>query len=362
MLRLLLGSPLVHDLLLLLVIVPTAFLVPCPTSSRGISHFTDKLVSITRLLLLHITHSPVIATIASYLTHRRIHRLPCYLTSILGPLHPIGLLTACVSCARAVPVDVTEALTLPLQISLLTLVRIVVVFRRCVWLHTVGHVRLTARLLAPWHHLACIELIKSPILLLRLLLLRQVVATIVARLLEQLWRLLRRLLMLRLLAIGAAHVLRRCRLAGHVRWLGLLALVRSSSRLLLLVHLLLENHLLSFIVSTLLTHRWNTLSTTELWMPPSSHLHLIISIHLLLVLLRVHIRIMLLLLLLLLLFLLMCLLLGDLLLLLLMLWELNVDELLDVAGLRLLLLLHAMRCLLLLLLLMLLLGCLVLLL
>ena len=86
-----------------------------------------------------------------------------------------------------------------------------------------GHVRLTARLLAPWHHLACIELIESPILLLRLLLLGQVVATIVARLLEQLWRLLRRLLMLRLLAIGTAHVLRRRRFASHVTWLGLLA-------------------------------------------------------------------------------------------------------------------------------------------
>ena len=216
----------VHDLLLL-VVVPAAFLVPSSTSAGSISHFTDKLVSITSLLLLHIAHGSIVATIASYLAHRSIHGLPCYLTSILCPLHAIGLLTACVSSARAVPVDVTEALTLPLQVALLALVRIVVVFRCCVWLHTVGHVRLTARLLAPWHHLGCIELIKSPILLLRLLLLRQVVTTIVARLLEQLWRLLRRLLMLRLLAIGAAHVLRRCRFASHVSWLGLLARVRS---------------------------------------------------------------------------------------------------------------------------------------
>ena len=343
----------VHDLLLLLVIVPTAFLVPCSASSCGVSHFTDKLISIA-LLLLYIAHGPIVATIASYLTHGCIHRLPCHLTSILCPLHAIGLLAASVPGARAVPVDVTKALTLPLQVSLLALVRIVVVFRCCVWLHTVGHVRLTARLLAPWHHLACIELIKSPILLLRLLLLRQVVATIVARLLEQLWRLLRRLLMLRLLAIGAAHVLRRRRFACHVRWLLLLVRVILRGRL-LLVHLLLEELLLSFIVSTLLAHGWNTLSTTELWMCPSSHLHLIVSIHLLLVLLRVHVRIMLLLLLL---FLLMCLLLGDLLLVL-VLRELDVDELLDV-GRRLHLLLHTMRCLLLLL--MLLLSCLVLLL
>ena len=216
-----------------------------------------------------------------------------------------------------------------------------------------GHVRLTARLLAPWHHLACIELIESPILLLRLLLLGQVVATIVARLLEQLWRLLRRLLMLRLLAIGAAHVLRRRRFASHVTWLGLLARVCLGSRLLLLVHLLLENHLLSFIFSTLRTHGGNTLSTTKLRMPPCSHLHLIVSINLLLMLLRVHVWVMLLLLLLLL----VSLLLSNLLLLLLMLRKLDIDELLDVA--RLLLLLHAVRCLLLLLML---LGCLVLLL